>query len=255
MSDTVGPATPGRHEEPPLVEEREAPATEQPLSVRRRRRRWIIVAGVVVALVAAGVIATVSTNAVLTDHLLSADFASGSGRFSTGTTPDYSYEIFDGLYRIRSLTSDPGPGETEAGFARKAYAVDISADIVYVSGDGAFGVGCFNSGTQGYALLADPSGGMALVRRDRDSGANNRVIATNDSVTIPATNIQLELSCDDSLTGASVSLKGYLNGQEVVSGTDSHGLNGFDQGTLELIATKAGSEIRVASVNAHVPTS
>ena|ERR1017187_4184905 len=101
----------------------------------------------------------------------------------------------------------------------------------------------------------DPNGGMALVRRDGDSGANNRVIATNDSVPVPTANIQVQLSCDDSLTGSSVLLKGYLNGQEVVSGTDPHGLNGFDQGTLELIATGAGSEIRVASVNAVVPTS
>jgi hypothetical protein len=233
-----------------------ASATNQlPPRVRRHRRPWIIGIGVVVIVAAAAVIVTVSTNTVLTDHLLTVDFASGSGRFSTGTTPDYSYDIFNGLYRIRKLTSNPDSGVSAAGFARTAYAVDISADIVYVSGDGPFGVGCFNSGDQGYALLASPNGGVALLRSDKVSGAKNGVIATNDSVDIPAANIQLKLSCDDSLTGSSVSLKGYLNGQEVVSGTDSHGLNGFDQGTLELIAPSAGSEIRVASVNAVVPTS
>jgi hypothetical protein len=240
----------------PVVTLPAVPTPQPPAPVRRRRRRaWIIGIGVVVVLAVAAIITVVSTNTVLTDHLLSVAFVSGSGRFSTGTTPDYSYDIYNGQYRIRSLTSDPGPGESAAPFARTAYSVDISADIVYVNGDGAFGVGCFHSGSQGYALLANPKGGVALVRRDLDSGANNRVIATNDSITIPAANFQLQLSCADHLTGSSTDLKGFLNGQEVVSGTDSHGLDGFDQGTLELIATSAESEIRVASVKAVVPAS
>jgi hypothetical protein len=63
------------------------------------------------------------------------------------------------------------------------------------------------------------------------------------------------LTCDDSLVGSSVSLKGYLNGQQVIQGTDPDGLDGFDLGSLEFAGTTAGAEVRFARVDAIVTNS
>lgn len=111
----------------------------------------LAVAGGVAIVVAVGAIAN---RTVLTDRLLRADLGSGSGPFTTGATSGYNYDLVDGTCRIQSRIANPGPADSFANLARTAYAVDISADVVSVTGQAAFGVGCFNSPTGGYALLA-----------------------------------------------------------------------------------------------------
>jgi hypothetical protein len=211
----------------------------------------VVTGGVAIA-VAVGVIAN---RTVLTDRLLRADFRDGSGPFTTGTTSGYPYDIVDGTYRIQSQTANPGPADSFANLARTACAVDMSADVVSVTEEVAFGVGCFNSPSAGYALLASPQHGVALVRRDTDSGANNRVIATDEQLAVPAANVQLRLSCDNHFVGSGVSLKGYLNGRQVISGTDAHGLDGFSLGALEFVTDVAGNEVRFGSAEAVVTNS
>jgi hypothetical protein len=212
----------------------------------------LAVAGGVAIAVAVGAIAN---RTVLTDRLLRADFREGSGPFTTGATTGYNYDLVDGTYRIQSRIANPGPADSFANLARTAYAVDISADVVSVTGEVAFGVGCFNRPTAGYALLASPPQGVALVRRDSESGANNRVIATNEQLAVPAANMQLRLSCDNHFVGSSVSLKGYLNGQQVITGTDAHGLDGFSVGALEFVTDAAGAEVRFDNAEAVVTNS
>ena len=56
-------------------------------------------------------------------------------------------------------------------------------------------------------------------------------------------------------SGASVSLKGYLNGQQVISGTDAHGLEGYSVGALEFVTDSAGAEVRFGKAEAVVPDS
>jgi hypothetical protein len=212
----------------------------------------LAVAGGVAIAVAVGAIAN---RTVLTNRLLSADFRDGSGPFTTGTTSGYNYDIVDGTYRIQSRIANPGPADSFADFARTAYAVDMSAEVVSVTREFAFGVGCFNSPSAGYAFLASTQGGVALVRRDTESGANNRVIATIEQVAVPAANVQLRLSCANHLVGSSVSLTGYLNGQRVIAGTDAHGLDGFSAGALEFSTDVAGGEVRFGRAQAVVPSS
>jgi len=209
----------------------------------------LAVAGGVAIAVAVGAIAN---RTVFTDRLLSADFRDGSGPFTTGTTSGYNYDIVDGTYRIQSRIANPGPADSFANLARTAYAVDISADVVSASREFAFGVGCFHSPGAGYALLASTQHGVALVRRDTESGANNRVIATDEQLAVPAANLQLRLSCANHFVGSGVSLKGYLNGRQVISGTDAHGLDGFSLGALEFSTDVAGGEVRFGRAAAVV---
>jgi hypothetical protein len=67
--------------------------------------------------------------------------------------------------------------------------------------------------------------------------------------------VQLRLSCANRLVGSSVSLKGYLNGQQVISGTDAHGLEGYSVGALEFVTDSAGAEVRFGKAEAVVPDS
>jgi Protein of unknown function (DUF2510) len=145
---------------------------------RRRRRRLLLLLVIpgVVAIVLA--VAAIANRTVFTDRLLSADFGNGSDPFMTGTTSGYDFDVVDGTYRIQSRIADPGPAEGVANFARTGYAVDVSAEVESVTGEGAFGVGCYHSPNAGYALLASPQDGVALVRRDAESAANDRVIVT-----------------------------------------------------------------------------
>jgi hypothetical protein len=223
---------------------------------RRRRRRLLLLVLVipgVVAIVLA--VAAIANRTVFTDRLLSADFGNGSDPFMTGTTSGYDFDVVDGTYRIHSRIADPGPAESVANFARTGYAVDVSAEVESVTGEGAFGVGCYHSSTAGYALLASPQDGVALVRRDAESAANDRVIVTNERLAVPAASVQLRLSCANRLVGSSVSLKGYLNGQQVISGTDAHGLEGYSVGALEFVTDSAGAEVRFGKAEAVVPDS
>jgi hypothetical protein len=228
-----------------------------PQRPHRRRRRWLVLVVVVAAGVAIAVaVGAIANRTVLTDRLLSADFRDARGPFTTGATSGYTFDIVDGSYRIQSRIADPGPpAESFANLARTAYAVDMSAEVVSVTRGVAFGVGCFHSPSAGYALLVSTQDGVALVRRDTESGANNRVIATNEQVAVPAANVQLRLSCANHLAGSSVSLKGYLNGQQVISETDAHGLDGFSLGALEFSSDVAGGEVRFGDAEAAVPNS
>jgi hypothetical protein len=220
---------------------------------RRRRRRLVLVLAVVGGVAVVVAVAAIANRTVFTDRLLSADFRNGSDPFMTGATTGYRLDIVDGSYRIQSRIANPGPADSFANLARTAYAVDMSADVVAVTGEVAFGVGCFHSPTAGYDLLASPQQGVALVRRETESGANNRVIATDEQVAVPTANVQLRLSCANHFVGSGVSLKGYLNGRQVISGTDARGLDGFSVGALEFVTDAAGAEVRFGKAQAVVP--
>jgi hypothetical protein len=208
-----------------------------------------VVGGVAIVLA----VGAIANRTVFNDQLLSADFGNGSDPFMTGTTSGYDFDVVGGTYRIHSRIADPGPAESVANFARTAYNLDISAEVESVTGKGAFGVGCYHSPTTGYDLLASPQDGVALVRRDTESAANDRVIVTNEQLAVPAANVQLRLSCANQLVGSAVVLKGYLNGQQVISGTDANGLDGFSVGALEFVTDSAGVEVRFGKAEAVVP--
>ena len=227
----------------------------RPLKASRRRRRGFVAAAVIGAVAIGVAVLVIANRTVFTNHLLKADFNSGGRPFSTGSSPDYTFNVLDGTYHITSRTPGPSPAYSFAQFARTAYTVDISADVVSVVGAESFGVGCFTTKNSGYVLLAVPGGGAALARVGQSGGSNNnRIIATNEQAAVPSTNVRIQLSCTNKLIGSSATVTGYVNGQQVVQGTDPHGLNGFSIGALEFGAQTAGAEGRFDNVVAEVPS-
>lgn len=240
---------------PPTLAGPPAPGPDAGSPKRRGRRRLLLLLAVVGGVAIVLAVGAIANRTVFTDQLLSADFGNGSDPFMTGATAGYTFNVVGGMYRIQSRIADPGPAESTANLARTAYNLDMSAEVESVTGEGAFGVGCFHSPTMGYALMASPHQGVALVRRDLESRANNRVIAVNERLAVSAANVQLRLSCANQLVGSAVVLNGYLNGQQVINGTDAHGLDGFSVGALEFVTDSAGAEVRFAKAKAVVPTS
>jgi hypothetical protein len=208
---------------------------------------WALVTVVVV------ILAFTAGNA-FSSRLLRADFRTGSRPFSTGVTPEVNYDLVDGTYRIQSRTSESGLVSSVAYFARTAYVVDMSAQVVSASGNSVFGVGCLSSEHDGYYLLAATGGGVALGRKDEESDSNDRtrLIAANEGAAVPANDVELRLSCSNSLVGSSVTLTGYVNGREVIQGTDSQGRDGFRMGALVFDSSTSGAEVRFSRADAVV---
>jgi len=228
---------------------------------RERRHNTKARAGFVCGIIGTafwGVVAVLSVIVALTagnaqtDRLLRADFRSGSGPFTTELTPEVNYDLVDGTYRIQSRTSESGLATSLANFARTAHAVDMSAEVVAASDDTLFAVGCLSSRDEGYYLIAGADGGVGLARKDEQSGPNNRgrVIAINEEAAVPRANARLKLSCIANAVGSSVTLNGYVNGQEVINGTDPNGLRRFRMGALGFDSSRSGSEVRFGRADA-----
>lgn len=222
----------------------------------RRSVKLVIGLAVVDAVVLAVGLAAIVNDTALTDRLLTADFRKGSKPFVTGASADYDIDVVDGTYRIRSRTAEAGPATSFARFRRTAYAVDMSADVASVSKDSFFGVGCLHDTrrSEGYVLLAHTEGGVALGRTDSGTGSNTKgkPIAINEQAAVPAGNVRLQLSCRNRPVGPSVSLKGYVNGHEVIAGTDDRGFDGFQAGSLVFENPRLGAEVRFSRADAAV---
>ncbi len=217
---------------------------------RRPRRIVVIVLAIVAALVAAVALYVVANRTVFTDRLLAVDFRNGPGPFLTNDTPDYSLQVVDGTYRIQSRTAQVAPQSSFAMFARTAYVVNITADVASVSPDSSFGVGCLSAPGRGYIFVALTTGVVHLERVDNRTESNNRRIADKQTP-VPSGDLTLRLACRDN-PGSSVSLTGYVSGQEVITGRDAHGLDGFRAGVLLFRNPAADAEVRYRSVHATV---
>jgi hypothetical protein len=217
-----------------------------------RRRRIVIIAGV--SVVVAIALFAILSDVIFTNDLLEADFAKGIEPFVTGETPDYVLDLDEGTYRIRSRTGAQSAAQSFAPFTRRAYAVDMSAEVASVSGDSVFGVACWhNRAGEGYALVAHPENGVALVRREgRDGPMTGAVLEANEDVPVPTADLNLRLSCGNSPVGSSVDLTGYLNGKPVIEAEDPDGYDGFSAGALMFQSETAGAEIRFRRAQAIV---
>lgn len=238
---------------PPADSLEPTPPTPKGRHSHRLRRNLLIALGVVVGVYIAFMAVAITTDVVLSNELLKADFQNGSAPFETGADDNYAYDIVDGKYQITSKTSDPGPTSSLAFFERTAYAVNMSAEIDSVFGDGFFGVGCYSGeggDDGGYLLLASTDGGVGLIKKVH--AREPEVIAMNEEATVPASNVRLKLSCVNPVAGSTVPLKGYVDGEEVINGSDPHGLDGFTVGGLEFAALSSGADVRFTSAEAVV---
>lgn len=225
-----------------------------PPPARFGRRRVLLVLGIAVAIVLGVGTFAVVTDVVFTNDLLDAEFRDGSDPFVTGENDDYVIDLVDGTYRIRSRTGSESPARSFARFPRRAYLVDMSADVVSVSGESQFGIGCWHSTrNDGYVLIARSGGGVSISRTDEtESGWEGRRLATNEDVVVPTQNVSLMLSCRTALVGSSVTVIGFVDGQEVISVTDPDGYDGFEAGVLVFQSDTKEADARFSRAKAIV---
>lgn len=239
---------------PPADSSDPAPATQKGPRPHRLRRNLLIALAVVVAIYIVFMVVAITTDVVFKNELLSADFRKGSEPFLTDSNADYTYGIVDATYQIKTKIADQGPASSLAFFNRTAYAVNMSADVESVSGDGLFGVGCYSGEDElkgGYLLLAHTDGGVVLLKTVPPDEVE--LIAENEEAAVPTNNVRIMLSCTNPvLTGSSVPLAGYINGEEVIRATDEDGLDGFTVGGLEFLGQTSGAEVRFTRADAVV---
>lgn len=221
----------------------------------RRPWRWVLwAAGGVVAIAVVGSLFAGVNDTALTHDLLEADFESGARPFSTGEHFGTRSDVVDGTYRMQRVERDVGSVSSAAPFARTAYNVRLSADVVQVDlGDepGGVGLACVDGVRHmGYALFAG-NGQDLVIRRYDDNGETD---LASDEMTLPATPYRLTLSC--SITGPGsdrVVVTGSLNGREVLRAEDPDGIYGYSGMRLMLASDIAPVTVRFDNVTAVVP--
>ena len=195
----------------------------------------------------------ITTDVVFKNELLTADFRKGSEPFQTDANANYTYGIVDATYQIKTKIADQGPASSLAFFNRTAYAVNMSADVESVSGEGLFGVGCYSGEEElkgGYLLLAHTDGGVVLLKTVPPDEVE--LIDENEGTTVPTSNVRIKLSCTNPLRRSSAALAGYINGEEVIKATDNGGLDGFTVGGLEFLGQTPDAEVRFTRADAVV---
>lgn len=241
---------------PPSTDAPQRPDQTAPIDRPRARRRWWIGAIVVLAIIiGASAVYALLDRTVLRHDLLEADFQRGAGAFREGATSDYDFKVTGTAYRIRAVSTPSSPASAFANFRRIAYNVDIKADVVAVTGfgpDTGVGIGCGDkpiSNGHGYEFDVS-SRGYRIVRID---GADVSLIGSvPEAVTLTATPLELRITCSPS-TGGHITVRGYLNGAEVIQASDPKGLTTFRSALLVLEADTAGQSATFDNVVAVVP--
>lgn len=121
-----------------------APPIQKGRRPHRLRRILLIALAAVVVIYVVFMFVAITSNVVFQNELITADFRNGSEPFLTDSNANYTYGIIDATYQIKTKIADQGPASSLASFNRTAYAVNMSADVESVSGQGLFGVGCYS---------------------------------------------------------------------------------------------------------------
>lgn len=226
---------------------------------RRRRRRWPwIVAASVVAIAVLGAGLAVIDRTVLTHDLMHADFSVDAKPFVTGNFGDYTATLIDGRYQIDSRTVPASPATSFAWFARTAYNVDLSADVVAVNANGGratVGISCLDEPKKnghGYVFVVDPSG-YALGRSDTPSGTTLATVPAHHPWSGTAERVRLTCA-PAGLTSKTVDVRGYINGKEVIHAHDSSGFDTYKAAALIFYPSKSHATVQFDNVSAIVPS-
>lgn len=223
--------------------------------VRRRRRWWVGAIAVVVVIIGASAVYALLDRTALRHDLLEADFERGPGAFREGATADYEFKVTGRAYRISAIGKPSSPASAFANFRRIAYNVDVTADVVAVTGfgpDTGVGIGCGDkpiSNGHGYEFDVS-SRGYRIVRTD---GSDVSLLGSvPEPVTLTSTPLTLRITCSPSANGH-ITVRGYLNGKEVIQASDPQGLTTFRSALLLLEADTTGQSVTFDNVVALVP--
>lgn len=197
--------------------------------------------------------ASPTNTAVIPEQLLVARFNDGAEPFSLTSTPQYSFTVENGTYRIRVFAEESTKHlyGSYAHLKREAEAVAVLVDVEELTsptpGDDLVGVACANDEGHGYFLQAT-EGFFFLATLDEGGFSSLASGAVPDSVTGPVK--QLKLTCKAGTKQIEVS--GWINGVRVVATTDDS-FDSFTTIALRLAADR-GTEARFDNVTAYVPT-
>lgn len=235
------------------------PAVDSTVGKKRRLRKWLIgVAIAAAALVALGVVGVVVDRTVLTHELLTADFTNGAAPFQTQATGSVVAEVVDGTYRMRATAADGIPTISNAPFARVAYNVVLTTDVVAVTGPGAVtavvGTSCRGTNHIDYELLATASGSYAALLRTAANDPSKVIDAWAAPQGTAAPVHALTLTCTKaSPLGNSYDVTGAVNGYEILRAHDGSGPSGISGGALVFRSDRPGTQASFDNVRARVP--
>ncbi|MFC6238071.1 hypothetical protein [Longivirga aurantiaca] len=195
----------------------------------------------------------------LTHKLLAEDFSQGPGVFHVGDLNGYTYAVKDGAYVITATSKPSGPAETYGEYARVAYAIDSSVDVVGAASAGtktAVGIACFDAaGENGLMMLAaaDGSGG-AYLRFVNGVPDAEPLAEWGASLTSGAAVTSLRfLAAISNPLNDDVRLSGWVNGVAVPASPETDKFEGCAGMVLLLMAPTKGVSVSFDNARAIVP--
>jgi hypothetical protein len=224
---------------------------------RRSRRVWLWVGLGVLVLALGGcgavLLLGIGLDAALTHDLVDADFTESAEPFHTGSDPEagaYAFELVDAAYRIRATGPNESIGSTVGEYARTAYTIDTSVEVVDVSGpDVTVAVGCVDRQGRGYLFTLGPDG--AAIQR-AEPGELVTLVAEETAV-LPAAPFTLALGCHQAMPNPSdTTITASVDGERLLSVTDDQ-VSGFDAVLLGLWPDTDDASVTFDDVVATVP--
>jgi hypothetical protein len=224
---------------------------------RRARRVWLWVGlGVLVlALGGCGVVVLlgIGMDAALTHDLVDADFTETAEPFHTGSDSEvgaYTFELVDDAYRIRATGPNESIGTTVGEYARTAYTIDTTVEVVDVSSpDLTVAVGCVDREGLGYLFTLGPDG--AAIQRAQPGELVT--LGTMEEVALPAAPFTLALGCHQAMPNPNdTAVTASVDGERLLAVTDDQ-VSGFDAVLLGLRPDTDDASVTFDDVVATVP--
>lgn len=194
----------------------------------------------------------------LTHKLLAEDFAQGPGVFHVGELNGYTYSIKDGAYVITTTSKPSGMAQTYGEYARVAYAIDSTVDVIgaATSGAQAVGIGCFDSaGKNGLTMLVAADGSDGYFLRVVNGVPDSEPLAqwaTPRASAAPVTSLRF-LAAISSALNDDVRLSGWVNGVAVPATPETDKFEGCAGMVLFVIAPSKGITVSFDNARAIVP--
>jgi hypothetical protein len=191
----------------------------------------------------------------LTHHLLSEDFASDAGVFHTGATADYRFSVADGTYHVLSTTVPGSPAMTYGEYARVAFAIDSSVDVVDAASlprSAWLGLGCLSpDGATGIFVVVLADGSQAAVYPYAKGDFGEALLISDTRFgTVSSLSLSTYITA---VTDDAVTVTASVNGQPLAGKGTGDGFQGCSGMVLMLDTMKKGVETQFDNAVATVP--
>lgn len=193
-------------------------------------------------------------DAALTHDLVDADFSDGAAPFEVGSDPEvgaYEFELVDGAYRIRSTGPNDVAASSLGEYARVAYSVDTTVEVLEVDDGSTVAVSCLSADLFGYVVTLGPDG--ATIYRLGADGSDEAVAAASE-VQVPDVPFTLGIDCEQRPNNPDdLEITGSVDGRRVLSFTDTEAVSGLAYVELGLMPGTDDASATFDDVVAVVP--